>query len=90
MIHADDSAAPFAAAIRAAGPVNGHHADPTVADFVIPRVSLDALFMHLYGPDADDAPCTRDTFPIVREHDPMRSRHYRTNDDVLAWLRHFE
>ena len=125
-------AAPFAAATRAAGLMNGHHANPTVADFVVPQVlalsytahdlapfardlgyvdadgkvlppiawddedrrarkaALDALFMHLYGLGADDAAYILDTFPIVREQDEARFGHYRTKDDVLAWLRHFK
>ncbi len=49
--------------------------------------ALDALFMHLYGLNADDAAYILDTFPIVREQDIAAFGRYRTKDDVLAELR---
>ncbi len=49
--------------------------------------ALDALFMHLYGLDADDAAYVLDTFPIVREQDIAAFGRYRTKDDVLTELR---
>ena len=121
--------AAFAARMRKAGLMNGHHAQPTVADFVIPQVlalsytahdlaplardlgyvdeqgqvlppimwddedrrarmaALDALFMHLYGLNEDDAAYILDTFAIVRQQDEAAFGHYRTKDDVLELLR---
>ncbi len=114
--------------MRQAGLMNGHHAHPSVADFVIPQVlalsytahdlapfardlgyvaangqvlapvvwndedrrarraALDALFMHLYGLDADDAGYVLDSFPIVREQDEAAFGRWRTREDVLALL----
>ena len=118
----------FASAMRAARLMNGHHPQPTVADFVLPQVlalsytahdlapfardlgyvdatgqvlepfawneddrrarlaALDALFMHLYGLDADDAAYILGTFPIVRAQDEKAFGCYRTQDEVLAAL----
>ena len=45
--------------------------------------ALDALFMHLYGLNEDDAAYILDTFPIVREQDTAAFGRYRTKDDVL-------
>ena len=120
--------AAFAARQRAAGLMNGHHATPTVADYIVPQVlalsytahdlapfardlgyvdargqvlppfvwndedrrarlaALDALFMHLYGLNADDAAYVLDTFPIVREQDIAAFGRYRSKDEVLANL----
>ncbi len=50
--------------------------------------ALDALFMHLYGLDADDAAHVLDSFPIVRQQDIAAFGHYRTKDEVLAQLAH--
>ncbi len=119
----------FAQQARTAGLMNGHHAAPSVADFVIPQVlalsytahdlapfaqdlgyvdaagqvlppftwneeerrarlaALDGLFMHLYGLNEDDAAYILGTFPIVREQDTKAFGHFRTQADVLAWLR---
>jgi hypothetical protein len=119
----------FAAAMREAGLMNGHHAQPTVADFVVPQVlalsytahdlapfardlgyvndagdvlppfawndeerrartaALDALFFYLYGLGEDDAAYVLDTFPIVRQQDQAAFGRYRTQDEVLTWLR---
>ena len=49
--------------------------------------ALDALFMHLYGLNADDAAYILDTFPIVRDQDIAAFGRYRTKDDVLTELR---
>lgn len=40
--------------------------------------ALDALFMHLYGLDADDAAYILGTFPIVRAQDEKAFGRYRT------------
>ena len=121
--------AAFAHEMRRTGLMNGHHPQPTVADFVVPQVlalsytahdlapfahdlgyvdargavlppvrwddderrerlaALDALFMHLYGLDEDDACYVMETFPIMREQDEAAVGHFRTRDDVLAGLR---
>ncbi|MFM8899786.1 MAG: Eco57I restriction-modification methylase domain-containing protein [Burkholderiales bacterium] len=118
----------FTMRMRQAGLMNGHHANPSVADFVIPQVlalsytahdlapfakdlgyvnedgsvkppvvwneeercarmnALDALFMHLYGLNADDAAYVMDTFPIVRQQDVAAFGHYRTQAEVLRLL----
>lgn len=52
--------------------------------------ALDALFFHLYGLDPGDAAYIMDTFPIVREQDEKAFGRYRTKDDVLALLAHFQ
>ena len=49
--------------------------------------ALDALFMHLYGLNEDDAAYILDTFPIVRQQDQAAFGRYRTKEDVLAQLR---
>ena len=118
----------FTQYMRQAGLMNGHHANPSVADFVIPQVlalsytahdlapfakdlgyvnedgsvkqpiiwneeerrvrmnALDALFMHLYGLNADDAAYVMETFPIVRQQDLAAFGHYRTRAEVLRLL----
>jgi len=48
--------------------------------------ALDALFMHLYGLNVDDAAYVMDTFPIVRQQDEAAFGHFRAKDDVLALL----
>ena len=52
--------------------------------------ALDALFMHLYGLNEDDAAYILDTFPIVRQQDEAAFGRYRTKDDVLRNLRHLQ
>ena len=52
--------------------------------------ALDGLFFHLYGLDEDDAAYILDTFPIVREQDKAAFGCFRTQDDVLAQLRHID
>ena len=49
--------------------------------------ALDALFLHLYGLDADDAGHVLDSFPIVRQQDEAAFGRYRTRDEVLTLLR---
>ena len=51
--------------------------------------ALDALFFYLYGLGLDDAAYVMDTFPIVRQQDIAAFGRYRTQDDVLALMRHF-
>jgi hypothetical protein len=46
--------AAFATAMRAAGLMNGHHADPTVADFVLPQVLALTYTAHDMAPFARD------------------------------------
>ena len=48
--------------------------------------ALDALFMHLYGIEADDASYILDTFPIVREQDTATYGSYLTKELVLAGM----
>jgi hypothetical protein len=52
--------------------------------------SLDALFFHLYGINAQDAAYILDTFPIVREQDQKLFGRFRTKDDILAKLNSIE
>ena len=47
---------------------------------------IDALFMHLYGLNPEDAAYILSTFPIVREKDLKRFGRYRTCDLILAYL----
>ena len=49
--------------------------------------TLDALFMHLYGLNEDDAGYILDSFPIVREHDEAAFGDYRTKSLVLAGMK---
>ncbi|MDP2431279.1 MAG: restriction endonuclease [Pseudomonadota bacterium] len=51
---------------------------------------LDALFMHLYGLDADAAEYILSTFPIVREQDKKAYGSYRTRDLILGYLARIE
>lgn len=51
---------------------------------------LDALFMHLYGLDADAAEYILSTFPIVREQDIKACGQYRTRDLILGYLARIE
>lgn len=48
--------------------------------------ALDALFMHLYGLDADDASYILDSFPSVREQDVVDHGGYLTKALVLAGM----
>jgi hypothetical protein len=41
----------------------------------------------LYGLGEDDAAYVLDTFPIVRQQDQAAFGRYRTQDEVLTWLR---
>ena len=52
--------------------------------------ALDALFIHLYGLNADDAAYILDTFTIVRQQDIAAFGRYRTRDDVLRLLAQVE
>jgi hypothetical protein len=49
--------------------------------------ALDALFMHLYGLNEDDAGYILDSFPIVRAQDEAAFGEFRTKTRVLAGLR---
>ena len=49
--------------------------------------TLDALFMHLYGLNEDDAGYILDSFPIVREHDGAAFGDYRTKSLILVGMR---
>ncbi|MDP2752441.1 MAG: hypothetical protein Q8O31_07560 [Rhodocyclaceae bacterium] len=49
--------------------------------------ALDALFMHLYGLNREEASYILDTFPIVREQEVTAVGHYRTQKMVLDGLR---
>ncbi len=48
--------------------------------------ALDALFMHLYGLNADDAAHVLDSFPIVAQHEREAFGDFRSRAEVLAWL----
>src|SRR5574337_685 len=48
--------------------------------------ALDALFMHLYGLDEDDAAYVLESFPIVREQDLAAYGEYRTKTLVLQGM----
>jgi len=49
--------------------------------------SLDALFFHLYGINANDAAYILGSFPIVREQDEKAFGRFRTKDDILKKLK---
>ena len=81
--------APFTAAMRKARLMNGHHANPTVADFVIPQVLALSYTAH------DLAPFARDLGyvdaegevlpPFVWDEDERRAR-MAALDAVFFWL----
>lgn len=56
------------------------------ADRRLRMAALDALFMHLYGLNEDDAAYILDTFPIVREQDVAAFGEYRTKTLVLTGM----
>ena len=49
--------------------------------------ALDALFFYLYGLGADDAAYMLDSFPIVRDQDMKAFGRYRTQEDILQFLK---
>ena len=79
----------FTQAARAAGLMNGHHANPTVADFVIPQVLALSYTAHDLAPfardlgyvDAAGAPLP----PIVWNDDERRAR-LAALDALFFWL----
>ena len=51
------------------------------------RARLDALYLHLYGLDRDDAGYVLDTFPIVRREDEAHfDSRYRIKELILAYM----
>jgi hypothetical protein len=51
---------------------------------------LDAVFMHLYGINADDAAYMLNTFPIIRERDIAAHGRFMTLDLILAYMKQLE
>ena len=56
------------------------------ADRRLRMAALDALFMHLYGLNEDDAAYILDTFPIVREQDMAAFGDYRMQRLILEGM----
>ncbi len=81
--------APFAAAARAAGLMNGHHPDPTVADFVLPQVLALSYTAHDLAPFARDLGYVdahgQPLPPIVWNDDERRVR-LAALDALFFWL----
>ena len=81
--------APFAAAARAAGLMNGHHPDPTVADFVLPQVLALSYTAHDLAPFARDLGYVdahgQPLPPIVWNDDERRAR-LAALDALFFWL----
>ena len=51
------------------------------------RARLDALYLHLYALDRDDAGYVLDTFPIIRKEDETQfDGRYRTKELILAYM----
>ena len=51
-----------------------------------PRARLDALYLHLYGINQDEAEYILSTFPIVQKKDEAEFGRYRTRDLILAYM----
>ena len=79
----------FTAAARAAGLMNGHHANPTVADFVIPQVLALSYTAHDLAPFARDLgyvdAAGKPLPPIVWNDDERRAR-LAALDALFFWL----
>ncbi len=72
--------APFARDLGYAGPPF----EWDDADRRARMIALDALFMHLYGIDDEDAGWILDSFPIVRAQDEAEFGDYRSKTRILA------
>jgi hypothetical protein len=81
--------APFATAARAARLMNGHHAEPTVADFVLPQVLALSYTAHDLAPFARDLGYLDASGavlpPIVWNEDERRER-LAALDALFFWL----
>ena len=81
--------APFAAAMRAAGLMNGHHPQPTVADFVIPQVLALSYTAHDLAPFARDlgyVDAAGQVLPPIAWDEEQRRARLAALDAVFFWL----
>ena len=81
--------APFAAAMRAAGLMNGHHPQPTVADFVIPQVLALSYTAHDLAPFARDlgyVDATGQALPPLPWDEEQRRARLAALDALFFWL----
>ena len=79
----------FTAAARAAGLMNGHHANPTVADFVIPQVLALSYTAHDLAPFARDlgyVDAAGEPLPPIVWNDDERRARLAALDALFFWL----
>ncbi len=82
-------AAGFTAAMRAAGLMNGHHANPTVADFIVPQVLALSYTAHDLAPFARDlgyVDADGDVLPPFVWNDEERRRRTAALDALFFHL----
>jgi hypothetical protein len=85
----DPLPAPFTKHVRSAGLMNGHHAAPTVADFVIPQVLALSYTAHDLAPFARDLGYVGEdgeVLPPIRWDDEDRRQRMAALDAVFFWL----
>ncbi|HOP89700.1 MAG TPA: Eco57I restriction-modification methylase domain-containing protein, partial [Ottowia sp.] len=79
----------FTQAARAAGLMNGHHANPTVADFVIPQVLALSYTAHDLAPFARDlgyVDAAGEPLPPIVWNDDERRARLAALDALFFWL----
>ncbi len=80
---------PFAAAMRAAGLMNGHHPQPSVADFVIPQVLALSYTAHDLAPFARElgyVDAAGQPLPPLPWDEEQRRQRLAGLDAVFFWL----
>jgi len=81
--------AAFAARMRADGLMNGHHAEPTIADFVVPQVLALSYTAHDLAPFARDlgyVDAQGQVLPPIVWNDEDRRRRLAALDALFFWL----
>lgn len=81
--------AAFAAAMRAAGLMNGHHPQPTVADFVVPQVLALSYTAHDLAPFARDlgyVDAAGEPLAPIAWDDAQRRARLAALDALFFWL----
>jgi len=85
----DPLPAAFATHVRAAGLMNGHHAEPTIADFVVPQVLALSYTAHDLAPFARDLGYVDDqgqVLPPIVWNDEDRRRRLAALDALFFYL----